>query len=482
MTPYYMINFTISGNYTDLYQLNMSQVNFLEGKHTQHACFDYFFRSVPNNGGYVLFAGLADLLNVLEDLHFTQSDLKYLRSLGFERTFVDHLELFQFRGTIYSVKEGEVVFPNTPIVRVEGTLLETQLVESMLLNLLNFQSLIATAASRMRYAAGDASLSEFGLRRAQGPGAVLASRAAIVGGFDSTSNVFAGEKYQIDVSGTMAHAFIESYDSELEAFRAFARFHPEECVFLVDTYDTVNSGIPNAITVALEMKQEGKKAAGIRLDSGDLAWLAKTARSMLDAAGLEHMKIVASNQIDEYVIRSLKQQGAPIDVFGVGTRLVTGYPDAALDGVYKMAMLDEEPKIKLSENIVKTTLPGMKEVYRMLNENGNFAGADAIALKSEEEPQWMIHPHEPGKSMSLSAFGKESLLTRVMEKGRICGNLPSLRKIAEYATNRLSQLPVEYRRFEFPHVYKVGISRKLSELRNGLIKNLRSQLTEVPAR
>jgi nicotinate phosphoribosyltransferase len=466
-----MLSFTISGSYTDLYQLNMSQVNFLEGRFEQRATFDYFFRNIPGNGGYVLFAGLADILNVLEDLHFTQTDLKHLRSLGFERTFVDYLEKFQFRGNVFSVKEGEIVFPYAPILRVQGTLIEAQLVETVLLNILNFESLIATKASRMRFVAGDKGLSEFGLRRAQGMGGVMATRASIIGGFNNTSNVYAAGLYHTDVAGTMAHAFIESYDSELEAFRAFARARPKGCVFLVDTYDTLLSGIPNAIIVAKEMEAEGERAFGIRLDSGDLAWLSKAARKMLDEAGLKYMKIVASNQIDEFVMRSLEEQKAAIDVYGVGTRLVTGYPDAALDGVYKLSMVNDEPKIKVSENLQKSTLPGIKEVSRIIDDDGNFYGADVITLAEEASPAIMYHPYDQQKSMDLQHFRFEPLLHKVMEKGRVVSAMPPLNKIADYARKRLAQLPSEYKRFENPHVYKVGISSALKSLRNELIQH-----------
>jgi nicotinate phosphoribosyltransferase len=470
-----MLSFTISGNYTDLYQLNMSEVNFLEGRVGHRVCFDYFFRSIPNNGGYVLFAGLGDVLNVLEDLHFTQSDLKQLRSLGFERTFVDYLEKFQFRGDVYSAREGEVIFPQIPALRVEGNIVEAQLVETLLLNILNFQSLIATKASRMRRVAGERILSEFGLRRAQGPAGIMATRAATIGGFTSTSNVMAGGLYNIEVSGTMAHAFIESYESELEAFRAFGRSHPRGCIFLVDTYDTLHSGVPNAIIVAREMEAAGYKAAGIRLDSGDLAWLSKEARKMLDAAGLQYMKIVASNQLDEFIIKSLQEQGAAIDVYGVGTKLVTGYPDAALDGVYKLCMINEEPKIKMSENIQKATLPGIKQVYRTFDKNNMFAGADAIMLHDEDEPNTMFHPFDLSKHMDLTMFSKEPLLQKVMDKGRISANMPSLAKISAYAASRISQLPAEYKRFDNPHVYKVGLSRQLLDLRNELANQHKTQ-------
>lgn len=477
-----MLSF-ISGNYTDLYQLTMGQTYFLEGRQDDPACFDYFFRKIPNQGGYVLFAGLQDLLKVLEGLHFTAEDIAFLRELKLHPLFIDYLKKFMFRGDVYSVTEGEVVFPDCPLLRVEGTIIEAQLVESLLLNILNFESLVATKASRMRYVAGDRALSDFGLRRAHGPGAVLAARAAVVGGFNSTSNVYAAQLYGIPAAGTMAHSFIESYDEELEAFRAFARARPTDCVFLVDTYDTLKSGVPNAITVAKEMEQQGYRANAVRLDSGDLAYLAKAARAMLDEAGLPYIKIVVSNQLDEYVIKSLLEQQAPIDIFGAGTRLVTGKPDAALDGVYKLSMAGGKPRIKLSEDLKKLTLPGIKQVLRVTDEQGLFYGADAVLLSGEGETIDVVHhPFETGKSLVIAGFKKEPLLQKVMEKGKRLTAPPSLSATAQYAQSRLALLPAEYKRFENPHLYKVGISKELMRLKENLRNRYRYIKEHPPAR
>jgi nicotinate phosphoribosyltransferase len=463
-----MLSFPISGNYTDLYELTMGEVYFLENSMDTPACFDYFYRTIPSGGGYVVFAGLQDLLQALESLTFTPEDLAFLSKQGFRPAFIEYLRQFRFKGTVYSVREGEVIFPHCPVLRVEGTLFEAQLVETLLLNLLNFESLIATKASRIRYVAGDRVLSDFGFRRAHGPGGLLAARAAFIGGFQSTSNVIAGELFQIPVAGTMAHSFIESHATELEAFRVFAGARPESCVFLVDTYDTLKSGIPNAIIVAKEMEEKGHRAAGIRLDSGDLAYLSKQARRMLDAAGLSYMKIAASNQLDEYVVRSLLDQRAPIDIFGVGTRLVTGQPDAALDGVYKLSMAGGRPTMKLSENLAKLTLPGVKQVRRMLDNDGLFFGADVIALQQESDIPLMHHPFEPGKSLPVGHQRQEPLLGMVMEQGRLLHPAPSISDIAAYCRVRLALLPEEYKRFDNPHQYKVGISGPLLELRDGL--------------
>jgi nicotinate phosphoribosyltransferase len=463
-----MHDFSITATYTDLYQLTMGQVYYLKGYEKKQAIFDYFFRKLPFGGGYVIFAGLGDLLPVIEDLHFSKSDIEYLRSIGFDQNFIGYLKDFRFKGTISSAREGEVIFPNEPVVRVEGNIIEAQIVETVLLNLLNFQSLVATKAARIRSVAGNKILSDFGLRRAQGLGGYHAARASIVGGFQSTSNVKAAIDFGIPSAGTMAHSFIQSYDDELSAFRDFAEKRPSRCVLLVDTYDTLRSGVPNAIKVANEMEARGQKLYGIRLDSGDLAYLSRQARKMLNDAGLEYVTITASNQLDEYVIKSLQDQRAPIDVFGVGTSLVTCPPDAALDGVYKLAFADGKPRIKLSENLAKLTLPGRKQVYRLLNEDGHFYGADLIALDNERETEVMHHPADADKSLSLNRMRREPLLHQMMSNGKITQPLPSLADIAAYCQERLGRLAPEHKRFDNPHIYKVGISTRLRDLRNDL--------------
>ncbi len=457
-----------SALYTDLYQLSMGQVYFLSGHHEQHAVFDYFFRKLPYDGGYAVFAGLDDVLQTIGELRFTTDDLEYLKRIGMQDEYLKYLSRFRFTGSLHAVKEGEVIFPNVPVVRVEGRLLEAQLIETVLLNLLNFQSLIATKATRIRDVAGDRTLLDFGLRRAQGLGGYHASRATIIGGFNGSSNVMAGADFGIPVSGTMAHSFIQHFEDEITAFRTFASGRPENCVLLVDTYHTLNSGVPNAITVAKEMEQEGKRLYAIRLDSGDLAYLAKRARHMLNDAGLDYVKIAASNQLDENVIKSLLEQGAPIDIFGVGTNLVTGQPDGALDGVYKLAFSNGKPRIKLSESLSKTTLPDKKQVYRVFDANGMFLGADAVALSNEEPPREMHHPIEPGKSMHIADYKKEPLLELVMKDGERIGERQPLAGLSAYRESRISLLPPEYRRFQNPHTYKVGISSALLNLRNDM--------------
>ncbi|MCP9199404.1 nicotinate phosphoribosyltransferase [Gramella sp. GC03-9] len=460
-----------SATYTDQYQLAMAQVYFNKGHREHRAVFDYFFRKLPYKGGFAVFAGLEDLLSIIQDIRFSKADLDYLQKQGFKGEFLDYLEDFRFRGTIHSVSEGDVVFPTRPVLQVEANIIEAQIIETILLNLLNFQTLVATKASRMRQVAGEAHLLDFGLRRAQATGGFYATRAAMIGGFNGTSNVIAGRELDIPVSGTMAHSFIQSYDDELTAFRDFAEDRPENCVLLVDTYDTLKSGVPNAIKIAKEMEERGHKLLAIRLDSGDLSYFAKESRKQLDAAGLEYVKIAASNQLDEYVIKSLLEQQAPIDVFGVGTNLVTGDPDGALDGVYKLAWSNGQPRIKISESIVKITLPHKKQVFRVKDENGKCIGADAIGLDSEEMVEEMFHPHEPYKSLKIGQFQQEGLLRKVMENGKMLIEKRSLEEIADYSKSRLAELPLEYKRFNNPHIYKVGISSRLQEEREKLIQS-----------
>ncbi|MGB3224352.1 MAG: nicotinate phosphoribosyltransferase [Desulforhopalus sp.] len=464
-----------AGLYTDMYQLSMAQAYFLDGRKDDSAAFYYFYRKNPFNGAYVVFAGLYDLLEILEGLCFEDDDIEYLRENNFNHEFLQYLKDFRYKAEIYSVKEGEVVFPNMPLVSVRGNIIETQLTETLLLNILNLSSLIATKAARMRLVAGDEKiLTDFGMRRAHGLGAIHASRATIVGGFDSTSNVFSAFTYDIQASGTMAHSFIQSYDDELTAFRTFAEAFPEKCILLVDTYNTLNSGVPNAIQVAREMEEKGQQLLGIRLDSGDLAYMSKVSRRMLDEAGLDYVKIVVSNQIDEHVIRSLRDQGAPIDAYGVGTALLTGQPDAALDGVYKLAMASGKPRLKLSETVKKVTFPHVKQVHRFSNSNGEFI-ADAVSLWEEDPKQVseIHHPFEKDKSLKLFGGSSEPLLEKVMENGKALQEIQHPAESYRYLKKRLQCLASEYKRFENPHIYKVGLSSKLNGIRNQLIQRFK---------
>ncbi len=458
-----------TGLYTDHYELTMAQGYFLSGRHEKKACFDYFFRKAPFGGSFVVFAGLSTAIRMTESFNYSESDCAYLKSIGFDNRFVEYLQNFSFNGNIYSVKEGELIFPNEPALRVEGTILETQLVETLLLNILNFESLIATKACRIRQAAGDKLLLEFGLRRAQGLGGINASKAAIIGGFDKTSNIFSARHFGLESSGTMAHSWIQSFDDELEAFRTYANYFPDSCTLLVDTYNTLRSGVPNAIKVAGELRQKGHQLVGIRLDSGDLNDLSKKARKMLDEAGCTEVKIVASNQLDETIIQSLLSEGAPIDVFGVGTSVATGKNDAALDGVYKLSFFDEQPSIKVSDNLSKMTLPGIKTIHRFIDRENLFC-ADGISLDHEKNYNVIYHPTEAGKHKKISDCKKESLIHPVMRDGNSILNDQEPIKIAAYTKLRLQQLPKEHKRFLNPHVYKVGISEELLNTRNHLAK------------
>lgn len=455
------------GLFTDMYQLSMMEAYFKDDKHNSPAAFDYFFRKLPFKGGYVILSGLSEFLENLGNLKFSDDDIDYLNHKNLHSDFLEYLANFTFKGRIYSVEEGTIVFPNEPVVTVEGNLAEVQLVETYLLNTLNFNSLISTKASRMRLVAPDKILSDFGLRRAQGFGGLQASKAAVIGGFDSTSNVLAAKIFNLNAVGTMAHSFVQSYNDELTAFRKFVNTHPNNAVLVIDTYNTLQSGLPNAVIVAKEMEKNGHQLKGVRLDSGDLAYLAKAVRSNLDENGLNYVKIVVSNQLDERVIKSLIEQEAPIDIFGVGTNLVTGQPDAALDGVYKLSMCENNPRLKVSENITKVTLPGLKKIIRYTDDEG-FYQADAIALRDEKAVMKIIHQFEKEKSRNLANLKSEVITKSVFENGEIKITPEPAESIREKVKENLLKLPAEYKRFEFPHIYKVGISEKLMSLRDEL--------------
>jgi len=455
--------------YTDYYELTMAQGYFYQGKAKEIAVFDYFYRDNPFQGGYVLFAGLGDFLHTLVDLRFEPDDIEFLRSKGFRPEFLSYLSSFRFTGNVRSVNEGEVIFPLTPILQVEAPIVEAQIIETLLLNVLNFSSLIATKASRMRMAAGNRTLLDFGLRRSQGLGGIQATVASFIGGIEATSNVYAARDYNLKLSGTMAHSWVQSFESEIIAFIAYADQYPESTVLLVDTYDTLRSGIPNAIETAKHLEKSGHKLQAIRIDSGDLAYLSRQARLMLDKAGLQYVKIAVSNQLDEYIMKSILDQGAPVDIFGVGTRLVTGHDDSALDGVYKLSKFGGKPKIKISENIVKVNFPDQKNVIRYTRENGEFT-ADAICLESEKTIKTMYHPYFPEKNLELSSYKAERLLNSIIRDGELVGKIATIEEAASYAKKRLAYLAAEYRRFEFPHEYKVGITRRLMNLQRKLLE------------
>jgi len=459
------------GIYTDHYELTMAQGYFKSGKHKIGATFDYFFRKNPFQNGYVIFCGLNDLLDTLEQFQFQEQDLIWLKSRGFRPEFLEELARFRFEGTIYSAREGEVVFPMEPVIRVDGSLLEAQIIETLLLNLINFQSLIATKAARIRSVARNKKLVDFGLRRSQGLGGIHASRAAIIGGFDATSNLYAANRYGIPSAGTMAHSWIQSFDSELEAFRTYAREFPDSCTLLIDTYDTLGSGLPNAITVAREMESRGDQLQAVRIDSGDLAYFSRQIRSSLDRKGLEYVQIAASNQLDEVVIASLISQDSPIDLFGVGTRLVTGQGSAALGGVYKVSHIGNRDTFKRSNNEEKSSLPGRKEISRYITPEGQFA-ADAIKLAGEHTVERIYHPFITHKESDLRSCHPEPLLVLAMKDGKRTLPTQQLHQISTYREQRLEKLDSTHKRLENPHIYRVGISRTLLETRDRLMQRM----------
>jgi len=460
--------------YTDYYELTMAQGYFLAGRQDEQACFNYFFRDLPFDGGYVVFAGMGDLLEILQNFRFHDDELEYLKDQGFRPEFLEYLKDFELEVSIDSVKEGEIVFPLEPVVQVRGSVIQTQLLETLLLNILNFESLIATKASRLKYAAGERKVLDFGLRRAQGFGGIQASKAAIIGGVEATSNVYSSFIHGIPASGTMAHSWIQSFEDEVTAFREYAKYYPDNCILLVDTYDTLASGVPNAITVAKELEENGHKLRGIRLDSGDLAYFSRKARNQLDRAGLDYVKIAVSNQLDERLIKSLLSQEAPIDLFGVGTRLVTGHETPALDGVYKLTSVNEVPKLKISENIEKITLPGIKELIRYFDDQGRFYG-DGIILKEEQSVDTIYHPYYPAKHTTITKFESQKLHHEVLREGKLTNGIPGPKESAEYARSRLEKLNPEHKRFDNPHIYKVGISKKLMDLRDELTQSLKNK-------
>ncbi|MEN3944060.1 nicotinate phosphoribosyltransferase [Prosthecobacter sp. SYSU 5D2] len=461
---------------TDLYQLTMAAGYWKSGKAEQEAVFHLFFRKLPFAGGYAIAAGLGDVVRWLEGFRFAQEELEYLATLPgrdgrplFEKDFLEYLGKMEWQCNVEAIPEGTVVFPHEPLLRIQGPLIQAQLVETALLNIVNFQTLIATKAARVCLAAQGEPVLEFGLRRAQGPdGAVMASRAAFIGGCASTSNVLAGMRHGIPVRGTHAHSWVMSFDTELEAFATYAEAMPNNCVFLVDTYDTLE-GVRHAVEIGLRLRREGHELAGIRLDSGDLAWLSIEARRILDEAGFPNATIVASNDLDEHLIDSLKHQDAAINVWGVGTKLVTGGEQPALGGVYKLGAIRDEngewqPKIKLSEQAIKVSNPGIQQVRRFTL-NGEFRG-DAIF--DEESgcpmPTEIVHPADPTRVKAMpDGATHENLLRPVFRKGVLVGEPPTLPEIQARCREQLTHLNATVKRLQHPHEYPAGVERTLAE-------------------
>ncbi len=468
---------------TDFYELTMMNGYYEKGKHDEVAVFDVFFRQ-NSLITYSIAAGLEQVVNYLENLHFSEDDIAYLKGLNtFSEGFLEYLKDFKFTGDVYSVPEGTFVFPGEPILTVHANILEAQLVEAAILNMINHQTLIASKAAKVCYVAKDDKVMEFGLRRAQGPDAgIYGARAAMIAGCSSTSNVLTGKTFGVPVSGTQAHSWIMDFPSEEEAFRAYAEVYPDGALFLVDTYDTLGSGVPNAIKIFDELVQKGHKPIGIRIDSGDLAYLTKKARKMLDDAGYPYTKICASGDLDERLIASLKSQGACIDMWGVGTKLITSADMPALGGVYKLAAIkkgDEYlPKIKISNNSAKITNPGFKTLYRVYDKDG-MAFADLIALYDEvfdsAKPITLTHPVEKWKKTTFEAGSCtiKRLSVKVMENGKLIGKLPTLQEICKYCEKEKATFWDEYKRIDNPHIYKVDLSDKLCALKESMIDKLR---------
>ena len=464
--------------FTDFYELTMAQGYWKRGIFEHRVAFDYFFRRQPFAGGYSVFAGLGTLLESLEGYRFSPDDIAYLASLKiFEKGFLEYLENFAFSGDILSVREGEIVFPQEPLVRVEGNLIQAQIVEGLILNTLNFQSLIATKAARVWLASGRGNIMEFGLRRAQGAdGAMSASRAAFIGGAFGTSNTLAGKEFGMPVLGTMAHSWVMSFPSELEAFRAYAEIYPTNAVFLIDTYNTLESGTENAIIVGGELAAKGH-SFGVRLDSGDIDYLSRKVRERLDAAGFPEAKIVVSNELDENIIEHLVASKAPIDTWGVGTKLVTGGEEAAFTGVYKLSSMrsgsTDKPVMKVSDNPEKTTNPGRKRLYRLYDDN-TTARLDLIALEDEAPPEAGApivanHPLGDYRHLTIVPRKVEPLLSTVMSGGRKVDGLPGIGESQRFFVERLEAFDSTYLRLLNPHIYKVSISTKLKDTKQTLI-------------
>lgn len=463
---------------TDLYELTMLAGYHAEGTAGQAAVFDLYFRANPFTGSYAVFAGLEQALDFLEQAGFSSAELTYLQGLGlFRPEFIDFLRDFRFRGKVTAPAEGSVVFANEPLLTIEGTLAEAQFFETVLLNVINFQTLVATKAARICHAAAGAEVFEFGLRRAQGPdGGLSASRAACIGGCSGTSNVLAGMDFGLSLRGTQAHSWIQSFPEELAAFRAYAAVFPDNTTLLVDTYDTLGSGVPHAITVAGELRRQGHELRAIRIDSGDLAYLSREARLLLDTAGFDGVRIVVSNDLDEQVIASIKSEGGRVDIFGVGTRLVTcsGEGGGALGGVYKLVEVNGRPTMKLTGDIAKATLPGKKSVLRVRDAVGRFV-QDVVCLDDERLSggEKVYDPTNPSRLKNIPADCRlEELRCVVMRDGRRTAAAETMETMAARCRRELSLLPEGCLRLVNPHIYKVSISERLHELRGGLIAQL----------
>lgn len=466
----------------DFYELTMGNGYFKEGMEDKICYFDMFFRSVPDDATYAIIAGLEQVVEYLEHLKFTEEDIDFLRKKNiFDEAFLDYLRHFEFQCDVWAIPEGTVAFPQEPLLVVRGPAIQAQMIETMILLTINHQSMIATKANRIVSSAGGRPVVEFGSRRAQGyTGANLGARAAYIGGCVGTANTLAEKIYGVPAMGTMAHSWVQMFDTELEAFRAFAKCYPQNCLLLVDTYDTLKEGVPNAIKVFREeVVPRGFRPKGIRIDSGDIAYLSKQARKMLDEAGFEDAQIMASNSLDEFTIRNILSQGAQLDSFGVGERLITSKSSPVFGGVYKLTTIEDEegnmiPRIKISENVQKITTPGFKELYRLYDRDTGKALADVITLKGEEiddsKPYEIFHPIYTWKRKVLSNFEAKPLMVQVYEKGKLIYDLPPLEEIRQRVQQELSHFWEETKRLDNPHQYIVDLSYPLWKLKDELLK------------
>lgn len=465
--------------HTDKYQLNMMYAHWKNNTHNKKAVFEAYFRSNPFGNGYTVFAGLERLVNYINGLKFTEDDIAYLAELdeNYDEAFLEELKNFSFTGSIDSVQEGEIVFPNEPLVRVKARIFEAQLIETALLNFINYQTLIATKASRIKRVTGDDFVVEFGSRRAQeSSAAIWGARAAYIVGFDGTSNLLAGKLFGIPTAGTNAHSWIQNHDSEEEAFNNFVKALPNHATLLVDTYDTLKSGIPNAIKTGKMLEEQGKKLKAIRLDSGDLARLSKEGRKMLDEAGMEHVNIMASNDLDEEVIFHLKTQGAKITAWGIGTKLITGYDSPSLGGVYKIVAREKDgemiPVIKLSEDAEKITTPGAKKPYRIINKKTNKSEGDYITFHDEdvdEQPLKMFDPIFPHKYKYVDNYKALDLMKPIYENGKQVYKLPKMSEIRAYHQQQIGYIWEEKLRLLNPQKYFVDLSKDVWKMKQSLI-------------
>jgi len=465
----------------DFYELTMANGYFEHGMQDKIACFDLFYRRIPDRGGFAIMAGLEQLIGYLENLSFTEADITYLRNRNiFSEGFLSYLENFKFCCDVYAIPEGTPIFPGEPIVTIKGPIIQAQFIETIALLYINHQSLIATKANRIVRAADGRSVIEMGARRAQGSdGAVLGARAAYIGGTDGSSCTIADSLYGVPALGTMAHSWVQSFDTEYEAFEKYAELYPNKCTLLVDTYDTLKSGIPNAIKIFAEhIIPGGYEPGAIRIDSGDAAYLSKKARAMLDEAGLTTTRIIISNSLDEYTIKDLLIQQAPIDGFGVGERLITSKTEPVFGGVYKLVATEENgvmtPKIKISNNPEKVTTPGFKQVHRLFNKATNKAIADVITLFDEEidtsQPYTIFDPNHTWKRQVITNFEAIKLLQPIFQQGQLVYQKPTIEGIRNYSKKELGKLWEESLRFERPHKYYVDLSQNLWDLKDKLLK------------